>query len=578
MGQIEENRRLAPHRKQAVKYFAIYLNTFALDHSLSEILHRRSLIQAADEMTRRRGGSGRGGSGDQGGEKRQATTPVGGLYKDARRNIQGNENYDEEEEEWTTVVNSKTKSPTTQLGDQSLAQEVAGPSTATRRDSNASKGRQNVTTERSFASAVAGPSTGVRRSSVSTKTGNLNTTRNSNFRSIFVTPPPEGSWRDDIVIEVQKINGAKFIGQLGFKEAKYGIFEGCLGLDVTLIHGIRFGFSDHPVVKFKLKEKINIDALLEHEFFTLKRTFMVGQTLKTDEVDCKIRGIRNPEQTQPEDSDPSIRWVKVEWSDYSLLPEKMMSWLELYGTRAGEISEDIHPDSDSDSSPIGSGTYSVKMKLTKDIPQLIPMFGKRIRVYYRGVQKLCTNCFGAHSRLHCRNDKVRWITYVLNFMDQNPDIPAEMYGRWWQIVNEEFGEITTGANASNETNSHEEGDEVNNEMEVNAQEDVVHVRTSSNKAGPKNTGQNATNSTDRSNQQRLTREEADNLADYLDLGLSITDAREAFKKEIELAELKRKIRDNKRATNRGAISASNRGNTSRIGQWGNQSNRGLSFN
>ena len=38
------------------------------------------------------------------GGKRQATTPVGGTYKDARRNIQGNEDYDDEEEQYTTVI------------------------------------------------------------------------------------------------------------------------------------------------------------------------------------------------------------------------------------------------------------------------------------------------------------------------------------------------------------------------------------------------------------------------------------------------------------------------------------------
>ena len=437
---------------------------------------------------------------------------------------------------------------------------------------------------------MAGPSTGARRSSVSSKTGSRTgiqtQAQNRNFKSIFVTSPPEGSWRDDIVIEVQKINGAKFIGQLGFKEAKYGIFERCLGLDITLIHGIRFGFSDHPVVKFKLKEKINIDALLAHEFFTLKRTFMIGKTLKTDEVDCKIRGIRNPEQSQPADSDPSIRWVKIEWSDYSLHHEKMMMWLEMFGTRAGELSEDIHPDSDSETSPIGSGTYSVKMKLTRDIPQLIPMFGKRIRIYYRGVQKLCTNCFGGHSRLHCRKDKVRWIDYVLKFMDQNPDIPEEMYGRWWQIVNEEFGEIRAGGDAGDGENRADDDDEPNDaneeayevNIDADVQEEAVQAHSKPTETRKEKKSQNLANPIEQNKHQRISKDEAEQLSDYLDLGLSISDAREVYKREIELAEMKKRIRDNKRAANRGAIS-STRSQTTRIGPLGTSSYRGgLSFN
>ena len=46
-------------------------------------------------MVRKRGG-GVGQGGAQGGEKRQATTPVGGTFKDPRRNIRGHEDFDEE--------------------------------------------------------------------------------------------------------------------------------------------------------------------------------------------------------------------------------------------------------------------------------------------------------------------------------------------------------------------------------------------------------------------------------------------------------------------------------------------------
>ena len=75
------------------------------------------------------------------------------------------------------------------------------------------------------------------------------------------------------------------------------------------------------------------------------------------------------------------------------------------------------------------------------MPQIIPMCGKRICVYHKGIQKLCTNCFGAHQRRNCRSAKVPWIKYVLNFMEKYPDIPEELYGRWWKAVNDEYGEI-----------------------------------------------------------------------------------------------------------------------------------------
>ena len=54
----------------------------------------------------------RGGGTGQGG-KRHATTPVGGTYKDARRNIQGDEDYEDEDENgpWTQVQYNKPRSP-----------------------------------------------------------------------------------------------------------------------------------------------------------------------------------------------------------------------------------------------------------------------------------------------------------------------------------------------------------------------------------------------------------------------------------------------------------------------------------
>ena len=48
---------------------------------------------------------------------------------------------------------------------------------------------------------------------------------------------------DDIIIEVQTVNGNKYNGYLNFNEAKDGIFKGQLSLDTKLICGIRFGFT-----------------------------------------------------------------------------------------------------------------------------------------------------------------------------------------------------------------------------------------------------------------------------------------------------------------------------------------------
>ena len=80
------------------------------------------------------------------------------------------------------------------------------------------------------------------------------------------------------------------------------------------------------------------------------------------------------------------------------------------------------------------------------------------------------------------------------------------------------------------------------------------------------------------NKTRLTKEEESNLADYLSIGMSIEDAREAFDTEVKAAELRLRVRENQRAQQRGSIQQANR---TQLGP--STSNRGtgrggLSFN
>ncbi len=65
---------------------------------------------------------------------------------------------------------------------------------------------------------------------------------------------------------------------------------------------------------------------------------------------------------------------------------------------------------------------------------MLPMSGRKIKIYYRGIQKLCTNCFGRHQKRNCHSRKVLWIDYVAQFVAENPDIPDEYYGKWVEII------------------------------------------------------------------------------------------------------------------------------------------------
>jgi hypothetical protein len=473
-----------------------------------------------------RGGGSRGG-GQRG--KRQATTPVGGVYKDTRRNIQGDEEFDDDEE-WTQVIRNKPKSPPNQSGSGSGPNQLNQPDTG-----------------RSYASAAAS-STDHQQPTDPTSTIRQPTERPKKFK----TPAPEGSMRDDLVIEIQTVNGEKFKGSVNVKEAKDEIFKGKLGLDVKLLHGIRFGFSTYPVVKFKLKEQIDVDALAYCEHFEFQRPYTFNGELKFDTLGCKIRGIRtSANEFMEADTDPNIRWVKIEWVDYGLDEQQILAWMDLFGERAGELSEDIHPNSDSEPDFLCTGTYSIKMRLNKDIPQLLPMWGKRIRVYHRGVQKLCNNCYGPHTRRNCRSEKVPWTQYVLKFMEKHPEIPSDLYGRWWKVINDEYGEIV-------QTN--EEPIAANNDQYsyLDRQDDCSGgcqtelTKTNQNESQPTTKPQTEVGQ----KLYQLSTEEENNLSVYLELGMSLNEAREQYKKEIEVAQMRRRIRDNTRLKERGSVEAS----------------------
>jgi hypothetical protein len=257
-------------------------------------------------------------------------------------------------------------------------------------------------------------------------------------KPIFTTKKPDGAFRDEIVVELQTLDDQPFKGTITPKEARRTIFEEILGFKQEDLIGFYFAYSGCPIVTFKLKEQFNIDSLESFKEFNVERKYRVGNVEKFATLKCKIRGIRMTQNKSSENyQDEGLRWVKVEGCEYRLEEKQIIDWLSHFGEVKSKLSEDTHEGSDDSSDdlpPVGNGIYSVRMKLTRDLPQLIPMHGKRIRLYYRGIIKRCTNCFGAHQRKNCKEEKVPWIKYVEKFINNYPEIPKEFYGRWANMI------------------------------------------------------------------------------------------------------------------------------------------------
>ena len=86
------------------------------------------------------------------------------------------------------------------------------------------------------------------------------------------------------------------------------------------------------------------------------------------------------------------------------------------------------------------------------------MNGRRIKIYHKGIDKLCTRCFGTHRKSECKEPmKIDWIDYVKNFMTINDYIPKELYGRWNELVeNSQKGKTSHRWNQKNSVTPNEQ--------------------------------------------------------------------------------------------------------------------------
>ena len=250
----------------------------------------------------------------------------------------------------------------------------------------------------------------------------------------------DGAWRDEIEVEIQTKNKKKFTGTITPIEAKHQIYIKGLGFDDhSNFDGVRINFKGKLIVTFKLINPINIDELEAVEHFDFVRTATANGKNFTDVIGCRIRGIRyRPMMVSSFDNAPKDdgqKVVKIEGCEYRVTKDEILQWLSFYGEVTSNLEEDVFKDEFVSDGNNRTGNYTVMMKLDRPIPQLLPMCGRRIKMYHAGIQKLCTNCFGPHRKQHCESsEKVPWIQYVRNFIEANDEMRPEMFGKWIDIL------------------------------------------------------------------------------------------------------------------------------------------------
>ena len=232
----------------------------------------------------------------------------------------------------------------------------------------------------------------------------------------------EGAWRESFVVDVLEIDGKKFMGSLTRKEMSSSIYTKALGLRPENLHGFVPGYRGHPTIKYRLKEKINIDLDLQGKsVFTFERAVKAGSETLIQTLKCEISGIRD--LTEVSEGNREARksrytWIKIEGAEYELPKEEIIAWLEKFGNPVSELTEDKERDtSDSDDNEYYNGIYSIKMDLHTKPPQLLPISGKKIKIYYKGIAKRCVKCLETgHFKKDCTSARKDWMEYVSDLM------------------------------------------------------------------------------------------------------------------------------------------------------------------
>lgn len=76
-----------------------------------------------------------------------------------------------------------------------------------------------------------------------------------------------------------------------------------------------------------------------------------------------------------------------------------------------------------------SDNYSVRLRLTFQIPEFLPIFGKKARIYYHGMPLFCGGCHNVgHLKLDCKLETTDWWGFIDRL--RAASVPLEYFGTW----------------------------------------------------------------------------------------------------------------------------------------------------
>lgn len=103
---------------------------------------------------------------------------------------------------------------------------------------------------------------------------------------------------------------------------------------------------------------------------------------------------------------------------------KINNWIEKFG----DIVEDLSVQTDKDGVEVGSAECKIVIK--HHLPEYLPMYGLKVRIFYNGQPRQCTQCYKlGHVKKECVYGKIGWPEYISK-LKQTGAYNEPMFGSW----------------------------------------------------------------------------------------------------------------------------------------------------
>ena len=182
--------------------------------------------------------------------------------------------------------------------------------------------------------------------------------------------------------------------------------------------------------------RINVDDLIDKQFFIYKRRFTKNGKPEKVEIRCKIQGLRSEalkkklaeKEAESLAEDGSIT-LRISGCQNKIDSSRLKSCLKHWGEVKSEPKEEVFIDPLDNDGTNRTGIYVLKIIPHSYIPELVPIDRLRVRISHTTLA-LCTGCYEKHLRRNCENEKISWPEYVKKFILENSEIPREFYGNF----------------------------------------------------------------------------------------------------------------------------------------------------